>query len=348
MRMVFAALAASAFSILSWAGSAVAADTPKQLFEADDVINLTLSGPLNGISRDAGAAPVAGTLKVEGAAPEALPVELSTRGITRRRKDICTFPPLRLEFTQKPPKTSLFRGQKRLKLTTHCQSADRYQQDVFLEYAAYRVYRVLTPESFNVRLAKINYLDESGRLIATRYGFFNEDADDVAKRNGQERLRTTERISPSQLDPAAAARFAVFQYMISNLDWAMTAAPAGQDCCHNSRLLGPKGVTTGLIIVPYDFDLSGLVDAPYAAPPLKIRVATVRERYYRGFCAHNEQAKAAAADMLARRAALLAIVDQTPQLSEAGRRKAANYLGDFFDKIGSPQGVTEVLATCLR
>ena len=52
--------------------------------------------------------------------------------------------------------------------------------------------------------------------------------------------------------------------------------------------------------------------------------------------------------MLARRAALLAIVDQTPQLSEAGRRKAANYLGDFFDKIGSPQGVTEVLATCLR
>ena len=102
------------------------------------MISLTLSGPLNGISRDAGAKPVAGMLKVEGAAPEALPVELSTRGITRRLKEICTFPPLRVEFTQKPGKTSLFRGQKRLKLTTHCQSADRYQQDVFLEYAAYR------------------------------------------------------------------------------------------------------------------------------------------------------------------------------------------------------------------
>jgi hypothetical protein len=90
------------------------------------------------------------------------------------------------------------------------------------------------------------------------------------------------------------------------------------------------------------------VDAPYAAPPEKIRVATVRERYYRGFCAHNEQAKAIAADMLGRRAALLAIVDQTPELNEAARRKAANYLNGFFDKIGSPQQVTEVLATCLH
>ena len=90
-------------------------------------------------------------------------------------------------------------------------------------------------------LPRSTIVDESGRLITTRYGFFIEDADDVAKRNGQERLRATERISPSQLDPAAAARFAVFQYMISNLDWAMTAAPAGQDCCHNSRLLGRQG-----------------------------------------------------------------------------------------------------------
>jgi len=74
----------------------------------------------------------------------------------------------------------------------------------------------------------------------------------VVKRNEQERLRGVKRISASQLDAAAAARYAVFEYMISNLDWAMTAGPAGADCCHNARLMGAKGVTgasTGLIPV---------------------------------------------------------------------------------------------------
>jgi hypothetical protein len=349
MRLISkAVLAASAFWILSCDTSAVAADKLAPLFASDDVITLTLSGPISGISRKPDAKPVAGILKITGAAPESLPVELSTRGITRRLAQICSFPPLRVEFTQKPGKDSLFRGQKRLKLVTHCQAAERYQQDVLLEYAAYRLYSSLTPESFNVRLVKVDYAGEDGHLITTRYGFFIEDVDRLAQRNGHERLRGVNRISASQLDPQAAARFAVFQYMISNLDWAMTVSPAGMDCCHNSRLVGAKGVTTGLVTVPYDFDYSGLVDAPYALPPDAIHVANVRVRLYRGFCAHNEQAQALAASLLARRASLLSIVDQTPQLNSASRERVASYLGEFFDKISSPAKVDEMLKTCLR
>jgi len=341
-----AALTVSAFWILSCVNSAVAKPAP--LFAGGDVITLTLSGPLSGISRKPDAKPVAGVLKITGAAPETLPVALSTRGITRRLAQICSFPPLRVEFTQKPGKDSLFRGQKRLKLVTHCQKAERYQQDVLLEYAAYQLYRAMTPESLNARLAKIDYADEEGHVLVTRYGFFLEDIDRLAQQNGHERLRGANRIASSQLDPEAAARFAVFQYMISNLDWSMTASPAGRDCCHNSRLIGAKGATTGLITVPYDFDYSGLVDAPYALPPDTIHVANVRVRLYRGFCAHNEQAKAFATSLFARRASLLGIVDQTPQLDSESRERAATYLGEFFDKINSPAKVDEMLKTCLR
>src|SRR5438445_12323494 len=138
--------------------------------------------------------PVPVLLKVAGYTPEALPIELSTRGSTRRLKQTCSFPPLRVEFTEKPAATSLFKGQKRLKLVTHCQSAEKYQQDVLLEYAAYRMYRSLTPESFSARLAKIDYVSEDGRPITTRFGFFLEDVDDVAKRNGHQRLRGANRV----------------------------------------------------------------------------------------------------------------------------------------------------------
>jgi hypothetical protein len=349
MRLVTGTtLAIAAFLVLSWAKAAIGADVPKPLFASDEVINLTVSGPITGLSRDAAAKPVPGVLKVQGAAPETLPIALSTRGNSRKLQEICDFPPLRVEFTKKPGPESLFKGQKWLKLVTHCQSSDKFQQDVFLEYAAYRLYQALTPESFNARLAKIDYTSPSGRPIITRYGFFLEDINDVARRNGQVRLRGASRIASSQIDPEAGARFALFQYMISNLDWAMTASPAGENCCHNSRLIGAKGATTGLINVPYDFDSSGLVDAPYAVPPAFLKVSDVRVRRYRGFCAHNEQALAVAAGLAPRRAALLAILDQTPQLGEGYRKRADAYLGKFFDEIASPAKVAEMLKSCLR
>jgi hypothetical protein len=348
MRLFLPPVLIAVFAILSWPNSAIAAASPKPLFASDDVLSLTLSGPLTGMSRDGAAKPVPGLLTVAGSAPESLPVMLSVRGITRRRKDICSFPPLRIEFTAKPAATSIFRGQKGLKLVTHCQQSERYQQYVLLEYAGYRLYRALTPESFGVRLAEIDYVNEDGRPLASRLGFFIEDVDDVARRNGQERLRGANRISSSQLDAAAAARFAIFEYMISNLDWAMTAGPAGEDCCHNSRIVGAKGATTELVPVPYDFDYSGLVNAPYAVPPASIRLANVRVRRYRGFCQHNERAQASAADLLAHRAALLAILDQTPRLNTESRQMGASYLGGFFEQIGSPPQVAELMKSCLQ
>ena len=230
---------------------------------------------------------------------------------------------------------------------THCRPAENFQQFILLEYAAYLLYNALTPDSFDARLAMIDYVGEDGHAVTSRLGFFIEDVDDVAQRNDQKRLRGENRVSARQLDPAAAARFALFEYMIGNLDWAMNAAPAGDDCCHNSRLVGMKGTTTGLIPVPYDFDFSGLVNTPYAVPPPSIKVANVRVRRYRGFCQHNEQAQAAAADLVARRASLIAILDRIPQLDSSSRQRAANYLGEFFDHIGSPPQVAEILKTCL-
>ena len=349
MRLVLqAALAAAALSIIPWINCAIAASKSQPLFASDDVLSLTLKAALNDMPRNRGAKPVPGLLTVGGGAPESLPVALSVRGSLRRTSQVCAFPPLRVEFTQKPASASLFKGQTQLKLVTHCQRTEHFQQYILLEYAAYRLYRALTPESFNVRLAKIDYVDEDGQPITSRLGFFIEDVRDVARRNGQKRLRGVNHISISQLDPAAAARFALFQYMISNLDWAMTASAPGEDCCHNSRLVSEKGATTGLLPVPYDFDQAGLVNTPYAAPPERISVPTVQVRRYRGFCQHNEQAQAFAAELLPRHAELLAILDQTPQFDERTRRTAASYMGEFFDQISTPSQVDDIMKTCLR
>ena len=345
-RLLGAALAALALA--GPAAAAPAGGAAKPLFAGGEVLRLTLKAPFSTLQHNrTSGQPVAGTLTVQGPAPETLPVTLSARGITRRLRDVCVFPPIRVEFPDKPPAGSLFHGQKRLKLVTHCQPREDFQHYVLLEYAAYRMFNLLTPVSFDVRLASIDYADENGRPIVSRIGYFIEDIDDVAKRNGLKRYKTQARVPQAELNPQAAARFAVFQDMISNLDWAMTAGPAGTDCCHNSRLLVADGATSDFVTVPYDFDFSGLVDAPYASPPVGFKLANVRARKYRGYCRHNAQAQAFAAELSTRRSAVLGVLDQTPALDARARQKAASYLGEFFDQIATPQGVATMLQGCL-
>lgn len=339
---------------LGLAGPAGAQQTePTPLFANtdDDVIRLSIRGPIGDIADSAArsTAPRPATLTLDGASPESHAIQLSARGITRRRRDICRFPPLRIEFTQPPAETSLFARQRRIKLVTHCRDGESFQQFLLLEYAAYRTFNALTPLSFRVQLAEIAYYEgDADRPTTTRLGFLIEDIDDTARRNG---LREIEggNFSPARLDPESAARFGVFQYMIGNLDWAMEAGPPDDDCCHNSKPIAERDNPSARYIpVPYDFDHAGMVDAPYATPPAQLNMSNVRERRYRGFCAHNAEATAAAAELLAQRARLEAVFASVPRLEERTRSRAISYMSRFFENVATPADVQEnLMRSCL-
>ena len=328
------------------------AGKPTPLFASEQPIHIALRGPISAISRTPQSLRTArpATLTLISPASETHSIQLSPRGLTRRLRVTCSFPPLRIEFAEKPAPTSLFKGQKRLKLTTHCRTSPQHQQYVLLEYAAYRMFNVLSQHGLRARLASIDYVEQDGRPIASRLGFLVEDSDDAAKRNGLVEARMPPRISTSQLDPVAAARAALFEYMIGNLDWSMRAGPAGDACCHNFRLMASSPTAqTGLVPVPYDFDYSGFVNAPYALPPEGIPVSSVRDRRYRDYCVHNAQAIQVAAEFRAKRPELMAVLGSIPQLEEGRRRNAAAYLESFFRDIATDESVAKrVLKTCLR
>jgi hypothetical protein len=335
---------------LTLAAPAAASAPPKRLFADEAPVRLTIRGPISELARGARSRdPREASLTVASPTPETLPIRLSPRGITRLKRDVCQFPPLRVEFAAPPPATSLFEGQRRLKLVTHCRAGAGFQQHLLLEYAAYKLYNAMTPASFRVRLANIDYVDASGGPFASRMGFFIEEHEDLARRLGGTRAAVGDRIAASQLSRRDAARAALFAYMIGNLDWSMRAGPPDEGCCHNFRLVAAGGPAAGFIPVPYDFDFSGLVGAPYATPPDVIPVSSVRKRHYMGYCMFNAEALAAAAEFRARRAALHAVLAATPGLEEGPRRKAAAYLDGFFADIATDQDVSaKVLKTCLR
>ena len=312
------------------------------LFASDTPINITIRGPIKAVASKRSDGPRQATL-IDKATGTSYPVMLSARGITRKMSNICSFPPLRVDLQPRGPAGSLFEGQGRLKLVTHCKGSADFQQKVLLEYAAYRLYNALTPLSFRVRLANIDYVDESGRPETSRVGFFIEDIDDVARRNGAVRAHTAAMVPLAQIEPSAGARFAVFNYMIGNLDWSMRAGPPEEGCCHNGRLLAARPGATAYTPVPYDFDFSGLVDAPYATPPEGIKVSSVKQRLYRGYCAHNPHATAYATAMAAKQPQLVGILATVPGLDPKTQAKAAGYLEGFFKDVAAGK----LLKTCI-
>lgn len=329
------------------ANAASAQGSEKPLFAANEPLRLTIAGPVSAIARSKSQDAHPGTLTV-AVTGEVLPVTLSARGLTRRKSDICQFPPLWVRFTSPPPPTSVFAGQKSLKLVSHCRGSESFQQYVLLEHSAYRMFNALSPTSFRVRLANIDYVDEKGRTTS-RYGFFIEDLDDVARRNGMQDANILNLIPVSSLSHPHAALYALFQHMIANHDWSMRAGPEGDECCHNSKLITPAtGVAAGAIPVPYDFDFSGLVNAPYATPPDQLKISNVRQRRYRGYCMHNNAALAAAVQMRGKRPQLLAALASTPGLEPRTVERATRFLDGFFEDIATDESLTrKVLRDCL-
>ena len=349
MKLAFR-LALAALALVAASPIIAAPEPAKPLFAADETIHITIRGPVDVLARGGpdSRSTVAGTIGVNGT-QDLLPIQLALRGITRRERDVCQFPPLRVVFTQPPPAGSLFAGQRKLKLVTHCRAAESFQNYLLLEYGTYRLYNQLTPMSFRARLAQIDYVTADGRPITSRIGFFLEDIDDVGRRNGMREAKVGERIPVAQLSPPDAARVGLFEYMVSNHDWAMQAGPPGDSCCHNSPLIGPTGASSATLYpVPYDWDFSGLVDTPYAVPPDALNVSSVRQRRYRGFCRHNAQARVEIGRLRSMQAALMTTYTALPGLDPRVARKATSFLAGFFADIATDATAeAKLIKTCL-
>ena len=296
------------------------------LFEGDAVVDVSLRGALSTLFDDTSDRTARSfTLEANGSA---LPVKVRLRGHSRLR--VCKFPPLRLDFRKADTRGSVFEDQGKLKLVTHCRNYDRAEQNLLEEYAAYRILNVLTDFSYRVRLLRINYEDTDGKQsdkISPRYGFVLESADQLADRTGAA-TATLRGVPKKRHDLEAAALMYVYQYLIGNTDWGLVKADYDAGCCHNVDLFELDSVVR---TVPYDLDLSGLVNAPYAFPDVQLRIDKVTKRLYRGLCTDRDILNAALDRVIERETEILDVLHITPGLSDKNRQAAAKYLGRFFD-----------------
>jgi len=338
-------------AIVAWALASPAAAQSK-LFSDASPLQLVITAPFPDLVRTAPKAPKpypASLAVTEGAGPaQTLQIQVNARGLTRRTGGYCKFPPIALTFDKATAKATIFRGQSKLKLVTYCQNANDFEQRIMLEYLGYKLYNVLTPISYRVRPAQVTYRTSDKDAGVTRFGFLIEDLSDLAARNKVKKLKlTSHQLKADQFDAKAAGRAALFEFMIGNLDWDFLAGPAGDDCCHNSRFVAPGAALTGVVPIPYDFDYSGFVDAPYAVPPEQLKVTSVTQRLYRGYCVSTDQMPAVIAEYKAHKAEMMAVIESDPRLNATFKGKTTRFLDGFFTLLDDPARVdSQIVKKC--
>ncbi len=209
-----------------------------------------------------------------------IPVEVKTRGHYRRSRINCDFPPIRIRFPDDMVTNTLFSGQDKLKLVTHCSDNRKIYVDYLLkEYLAYRIYNLFADEGHKVRLAKITYNNSEGKnKQLTRFAFFIEKTGHLASRIGGTEIEFSG-LAKEITNQELTLIFSVFQYLIGNTDWSIPGL-------HNVHLIALPG--SKYVPIPYDFDFSGLVGTHYAIPDPKITIESIFQRLYRGPCVDME------------------------------------------------------------
>ena len=332
---------------LSASGDAVAKTAP--LFTSNDILDVTIRAPFTTIMKErSDDEDLPATLTYTDAEEGAVSVDLGirTRGRYRRQSEVCKWAPLRLNFKKSSVKNTVFADSDKMKLVTHCRNTTRYSQALLLEHLAYRILNEVTDASFRVRLLRVTYVDtDKDDRARTEFGFLIEHKSQLAKRIGLE-LNEVQETKISHLDAPYTNLSSLFQYLIGNTDFSPIRAAPGEPCCHNYILFGTEA--GHILPIPYDFDMSGIVDAPHSTPNPRFGLRNVRQRMYRGRCENNEHVAASVQAFLEHKPAIYELVNSNEFYRTGTRKDTLRFLNDFFALIENPKRVqSRLIGKCL-
>jgi hypothetical protein len=318
------------------------------LFDSAENLDIVIEFPVRTLLKRARKKPVLqGQLRyvdVDGN-EVAIDIDITTRG--RSRLEHCSFPPLSVFLNPDQVASTLFAGQKKLKIVTHCNNGSTYLRYLHQEFGIYKTYNLVSEYSFRVRMLNVTYRDIEGkRRDDVRLAFFIESDNEVAKRLGMKKIKT-KTIAPHQFDAAQTNIFELFQYLIANTDWAIKKGPGTENCCHNAKVIAKPDAQDNWIVLPYDFDQAGIINTKYALPALSLGIRTVRHRLYRGRCRHNDYLDQTI-QLFNERRADIEIANTPDALSNKARKSTLKYLDVFYKTINDPEKLKKRIVDVCR
>ncbi len=258
---------------------------------------------------------------------DSLEVRLRRRGNFRLKN--CYYAPIKIKIRKKDCKNTPFEGHKNLKLVLPCLLERSKNDNIIKEYLAYKLYEIVSPYHFKTKMVELNFEEIRGKGIKNHQlkGFLVEDDKHVAKRIGGRVLES--KTHPLNQLPLESVRNAFFQFMIGNTDYSNAYQ-------HNSKLIFLEGQ---IIPVPYDFDMSGMVNTSYATVSQinneQLDIDNVKHRIYRGFQRAPHLFTEVRLEFLANRLAILSEIEKCKAFFENERTYTTTleYIDEFFEVL---------------
>ncbi|MCC6462273.1 MAG: hypothetical protein IT260_17530 [Saprospiraceae bacterium] len=245
--------------------------------------------------------------------------QVRPRGKYRRK--IAPIPPLKLKFKKKALEAEGLDTLNEIKLVLPSVLDERGDELVVREYLAYRMYEHLSPASVRARLIDLTLLNT---------GLGNQQQYKIKAILLEDEEETTARLKGTLVDfygmtmdsfsQQQAALVATFQCMIGNTDWSVEEQ-------RNVRFI--RNAAGELLLIPFDFDFSGLVNAPYATPASETGLKNVRERYLMARTLSDQSLTAAAQTLRNARPEFVRLC-QSATLPRPATSKIIDYLDSFF------------------
>lgn len=259
-------------------------------------------------------------------------IEVRVRGRYRRR--VCNFPPLKLQFSKKDLKARGFQKFDDFKLVTHCVQGIESKEYVLREGLIYKLYEQLTEKSFRTQILKITYRDNKSNQKYKRYAVLIEDKKQVAKRLNSKHCGDCFGWTQDSLQAKNVDINALFQFMIANTDWSIPLA-------RNLKIMRPKNGDKPFV-VPYDFDFSGFVNAPYYIPHAELGIQHCRQRLFQGEAMSKNELNTTIVYFKEKKEALYNTVRTFDGLSKRAKRDIISFLNSFYTCINETKVVGEI------
>ena len=260
-------------------------------------------------------------------------IELRPRGKYRRK--VAEIPPLKIKFKKKDLKAEGLDTLNEIKLVLPCFDNALGDELIVKEYIAYKMFEKLTGASIRARLIRLTLRDTHvEKSKKTMMAILVEDEEEtVARMNGQ--VVEQYGIPTDSLMTNQAALVAMFEYMIGNTDWEIAMV-------RNVRLIRSNESSGKVLVIPYDFDFSGLVSAPYSSPASETGLKTVRNRFLMSNGLKTESLKKAAKMIRAAKKDLYSLCN-SKYLSTTTSEEMIHYLDTFFNQLEASDDIPQVL-----
>ncbi|WNJ20966.1 hypothetical protein [Pontibacter sp. G13] len=306
------------------------------LFQTEELIQLTIKADLSAIQADRGATAEyhgAQLLYGDGTGDfDKIKIKLRVRGRYRRDELVCQFPPLKMKISKKHVvKDGPFAHQRKLKIVTHCQD----EQYVLREYYLYKVYNMVADQSFQVRLAQITWKDTSGKYPdETRFAFFIEDKEMMAERMSESLVSEDVNLANDDVNRDLLTKVHLFNFMIANKDFNVKVRQNVEVITQHNDLP---------VVVPYDFDWSGMVDASYTKMTYNSKPSYYDRMVFQPLCRNEGEFLSAVAEFREIYPHIRELYRESPYLSKESVKESLKYYKHFFKVVQNPKKVQSLL-----